>query len=252
MFACDRRDPSLPRTVRLFDGSEDRRRVEVMVEGTEVRPRHDEDRERYQQGLPRAFSARHANAGELEIVRVCAGEDGGTEEELDGETDPGVAEAPVQRTREHICTWVVRVSLPSLCCPWCQLDRACCVRSLESSCRFLRSSIRYVFLFRIHFSTRRSSNFFRVEIREGRESESIESVLIFLKDVVPKEAQTAQKSLARFDEALFVMGLEARMKTGRRVALRGPNPNLSAVAQEWRKLAKQYQSMLPDDEDPDG
>ena len=48
------------------------------------------------------------------------------------------------------------------------------------------------------------------------------------------------------------MGLEARMKTGRRVALRGPNPNLSAVAEEWRKIAKQYQSMLPDDDDPDG
>lgn len=90
------------------------------------------------------------------------------------------------------------------------------------------------------------------EVRAGRESESIESVLLFLKDIVPKEAQTAQKSLTRFDEALFVMGLEARMKTGRRVALRGPSPNLSAVAQEWRKIAKQYQSMIPDDEDPDG
>jgi len=77
-------------------------------------------------------------------------------------------------------------------------------------------------------------------------------VLLFLKDIVPKEAKSAQKSLARFDEALLVMGLEARMKTGRRVALRGPNPNLTAVAQEWRKIAKQYQSMLPDDEDPDG
>jgi hypothetical protein len=84
----------------------------------------------------------------------------------------------------------------------------------------------------------------------GKEPESIESVLLFLKDVVPKEAQKAQKSLARFDEALLVMGLEARMKTGRRVALRGPN--LTAIAQEWRKIAKQYQSMLPDDEDPDG
>ena len=90
-----------------------------------------------------------------------------------------------------------------------------------------------------------------MEIREGKESEGIESVLIFLKDVVPKEARTAQKSLAQFDEALFVMGLEARMKTGRRVALRGPNPNLSAVAQEWREIAEQYQSMLPDDEDSD-
>ncbi|KAN0139262.1 hypothetical protein V8E53_002763 [Lactarius tabidus] len=89
------------------------------------------------------------------------------------------------------------------------------------------------------------------EIGAGSESESIESVIRFLKDVVPKEAQTAQKSLARFDEALFVMGLEVQMKTGRRVALRGPNSNLSEVAEEWRKIAKQYQSMVPDDEDPD-
>jgi hypothetical protein len=89
------------------------------------------------------------------------------------------------------------------------------------------------------------------EIHGGRESESIEPVLRFLKDIVPKEAQTAQKSLARFDEALFVMGLEERMKTGRRVALRGSDPDLSAVAEEWRKIAKQYQSMLPDDEDPE-
>ncbi|KAH9077652.1 hypothetical protein EDB83DRAFT_2671414 [Lactarius deliciosus] len=43
------------------------------------------------------------------------------------------------------------------------------------------------------------------------------SLLLFLKDIVPKEAHIAQKSLARFDEALLVMGLEARMKTGRRV-----------------------------------
>jgi hypothetical protein len=56
----------------------------------------------------------------------------------------------------------------------------------------------------------------RPEARAGRESEGIESVILFLKDIVPKEAQTAQKSLARFDEALFVMGLEALMKTGRR------------------------------------
>jgi len=67
-------------------------------------------------------------------------------------------------------------------------------------------------------------------------------VLQFLKETVPKEAQKAQKSLARFDDALFVMGIEARMKTGRRVVLRGPD--MVAVAQEWRKVAKQYQSML--------
>ncbi|KAI9513449.1 hypothetical protein F5148DRAFT_1278821 [Russula earlei] len=87
------------------------------------------------------------------------------------------------------------------------------------------------------------------DVHEGKESESIESVLQFLKETVPKEAHTAQKRLARFDEALFVMGLEARMKTGRRVALRGPDP--AAVAQEWSDVAKQYQSMLPDDDDED-
>jgi hypothetical protein len=82
-----------------------------------------------------------------------------------------------------------------------------------------------------------------------KESEGIESVLRFLKETVPKEAQTAQKRLARFDEALVVMGLEARMKTGRRVALRGHDS--AAIAQEWANIAKQYQSMLPDDEDLD-
>ncbi|KAH9035041.1 hypothetical protein EDB85DRAFT_951575 [Lactarius pseudohatsudake] len=70
------------------------------------------------------------------------------------------------------------------------------------------------------------------EICAGKESESIESVLLYLKDIVPKEAHIAQKSLTRFDEALLIMGLEARMKTGRRVALRGPNPDLTAVSQE--------------------
>jgi hypothetical protein len=87
------------------------------------------------------------------------------------------------------------------------------------------------------------------EVNEGKDSESIDSVLIFLKATVPKEAQKAQKSLARFDEALFVLGIEARMKTGRRVVLRGPD--LAAVAQEWREVADQYQSALPNNEDLD-
>lgn len=72
-------------------------------------------------------------------------------------------------------------------------------------------------------------------------------MLLFLKETVPKEAQSVQKRLARFDEALLVMGLEARMKKGRRVALRGPD--LAAVAQEWSDVARQYQSMLPDDDE---
>jgi hypothetical protein len=79
------------------------------------------------------------------------------------------------------------------------------------------------------------------ETHEGKQSENIESVLQFLKETVPKEAQKAQKSLARFDEALLVMDVEARMKTGRRVVLRGPD--LIAVVQEWKEVAKQYQSI---------
>ncbi|KAI0301246.1 hypothetical protein BC826DRAFT_966269 [Russula brevipes] len=96
---------------------------------------------------------------------------------------------------------------------------------------------------------RRELSTLDAEVQEGKGSESLESVLLFLKETVPREARTAQKRLARFDEALFVMGLEARMKTGRRVVLRGPDP--AAVAQEWSEVAKQYQSMLPDDEDAD-
>jgi hypothetical protein len=74
-------------------------------------------------------------------------------------------------------------------------------------------------------------------------------VLLFLKEIVPKEAQTAQKRLERFDTALLVMGLEVHMKTGRRVEIRGSNP--AAVAGEWRDAARQYQSELPKDEGPD-
>jgi pyruvate-formate lyase-activating enzyme len=44
------------------------------------------------------------------------------------------------------------------------------------------------------------------------------------------------------------MGLERRMRAGGRVTLYGGDP--AAVAEEWRDLARQYQSMLPDDEDP--
>ena len=43
------------------------------------------------------------------------------------------------------------------------------------------------------------------------------------------------------------MGLESRMRAGRRVTLYGTDPG--AVSKEWRDIAKQYQSVLPDDED---
>ena len=74
-------------------------------------------------------------------------------------------------------------------------------------------------------------------------------MLLFLKEIVPKEAQTAQNRLERFDDVLFVMGLEERMKTGQQVVLYGRDP--AAVAKEWRDVAKKYQSVLPDDKGPD-
>jgi len=86
------------------------------------------------------------------------------------------------------------------------------------------------------------------EPQEGKEPENLESVLLFLKEVVPREAQIAQKKLERFDEALFIMGLEDHMRAGRRVTLLGPEP--AAVAKEWRDVTKRYQSVLPDDEEP--
>ena len=74
-------------------------------------------------------------------------------------------------------------------------------------------------------------------------------MLLFLKEIVPKEAQTAHNRLNRFDNVLFVMGLEERMKTGQQVVLYGRD--LATVAKEWRDVAKKYQSVLPDDKDPD-
>jgi hypothetical protein len=69
-------------------------------------------------------------------------------------------------------------------------------------------------------------------------------MLLFLKKEVPGGAQKAQNRLEQFDEALFVMGLEARTKAGRRVTFSGPN--LVAVAEEWRNVAKKYQQVLED------
>lgn len=61
-------------------------------------------------------------------------------------------------------------------------------------------------------------------------------MVFFLKEVVPKEMQAAQKGLERFDEAILVMELIARMRTGRWVALRGLD--LAAVAKEWRDICE--------------
>jgi len=70
-------------------------------------------------------------------------------------------------------------------------------------------------------------------------------VLLFLKKTVPEEARDAQQKLAQFDAALVFMGLEEHMTTSRLLAFSCPDS--AAIAQEWRDVAKRYQSVLPDD-----
>jgi len=80
-----------------------------------------------------------------------------------------------------------------------------------------------------------------------KEPQSIESVLLFLKKTIPKEAREAQRTLAQFDEALAFMELEEHLTTSRLLAL--SRPDSAAIAQEWRDVARRYQSVLPDDGD---
>ena len=93
---------------------------------------------------------------------------------------------------------------------------------------------------------KRSDRIIDTETQEGGEPGSFDSVIVFLKTIVPREVRNAQNNLERFDEALDIMGLERRMRAGQRVTLCGPDP--AAVAEKWRDVAKQYQSVLPDDE----
>ena len=93
----------------------------------------------------------------------------------------------------------------------------------------------------------RSDRPFDAEPQEGKQSESPDSVILFLKNIVPREAQNAQRILGEFDAALDIMGLERHMRGDRRVTLYG---DLSAVARKWRDVAEQYQSELLDNEDP--
>jgi hypothetical protein len=68
-------------------------------------------------------------------------------------------------------------------------------------------------------------------------SESLDSVIQFLKDVVPNEAENAQRKLKRLDKALEIM---ERMKAGQRMDLCDSDP--ASVAKEWRDVAEKYQS----------
>ena len=159
--------------------------------------------------------------------------------------------------RSRACSRSVRSS-PPFCTPprrgwvWFYQQRPSCrgqlpnfaewpqVRSLECT----RAPFRLI--------SDRHFSFLDVEKCDGKGPEDTESVLLFLKETVPREARNAQQALARFDEALLIMGLEGHMiKTGRRVALSGPDS--AAIAEEWIKVARQYRSMLPpDDENPVG
>jgi hypothetical protein len=87
-----------------------------------------------------------------------------------------------------------------------------------------------------------SDRLFEAEPKKGKVSESLDSVILFLKEIVPNEARNAQKKLERFDEALDIIGLESKMSTGQRVTLYGSDP--AAIAEEWRDVARQYQSAL--------
>ena len=94
----------------------------------------------------------------------------------------------------------------------------------------------------------RSDRLLNAELQERKESESLESLILYFKKIVPREAKNAKKKLERFDVALDTMGLERHMKEGRRVILFGPDP--AAVAKKWRDIAEKYQSMLPDNKGP--
>ena len=74
------------------------------------------------------------------------------------------------------------------------------------------------------------------------ESESLNSVILFVKEIVPNEAQNAQKKRERFDDPLDIIGLKRKMSAGQRVTLYGSDP--ATVAEEWRDVAKQYQLTL--------
>jgi hypothetical protein len=120
-------------------------------EGARVRPGHDKARQRHQQSFSRAFRARHAHAGQLALVRVYSGEDGGAQEELGGETDPGVAQVPVQRAHLDLRDRFISGPLPTTLSPLLFQHGARCVdtfeseRTFESSCRCLWVGIWYVF-----------------------------------------------------------------------------------------------------------
>ena len=70
-------------------------------------------------------------------------------------------------------------------------------------------------------------------------SETLDSVITFLKGVVPNEAKKAQRKLERSDNALKIM---ERMRAGQSLTL--CCSDAAAGAKEWRDVAEQYQSAI--------
>ena len=83
---------------------------------------------------------------------------------------------------------------------------------------------------------------FDAEPQEGKESESLDSVITFLKDVVSNEAKNAQKKLEQSDKALEIM---ERMRAGQWLTLSGSD---AAAGAGWRYVAEQYQSAIEQNE----
>jgi hypothetical protein len=84
-----------------------------------------------------------------------------------------------------------------------------------------------------------ASRLFDEEPKDGKVSESFDSVISFLKGTIPNEAEAVQEKLKLSDEAIKIM---ERIRTVEQVALR--DSNASAMAEEWRDVANQYQAAL--------
>ena len=85
----------------------------------------------------------------------------------------------------------------------------------------------------------RSDRLFDAEPKEGKEFESLGSVILLLKEIVPNEARNAQQKLKDSDITLKTM---EHMKAGQEGSLRGLDA--VAVAKGWRDVAKKYKLAL--------
>jgi hypothetical protein len=73
-------------------------------------------------------------------------------------------------------------------------------------------------------------------------------VLLFLKKTVPEEAQEVRKTLAQFDEAFVVRGLEKYMENVQTTTL--PRRTLEVIAQQWSDVSGRCEQTLLDGQNP--